>query len=115
MRMEEDNFRAVYDESTSTVAFSGTLRMNELAEFAKVRKFLREAYDVDSPELIIDFKNLDFMNSAGISTLCKFIFEIKDLSPFKSVCIVGNKSILWQEKSFENLRKIWDRLTIRFE
>jgi hypothetical protein len=115
MRIDEDAFQIAYDEETHIVAFHGTLRMNDFAEFEKIKKFMREAYDLDSPGLILNFVDLDFMNSAGISMLCKFIFEIKDLSPPKSVSIIGNASILWQQKSFENLRKIWDKLTIRFE
>ncbi len=115
MRINEEAFQVAYDNETHIVAFSGSLRMNDLSEFDKIKKFMREAYDLDSPGLILNFVKLDFMNSAGISTLCKFIFEIKDLIPFKSVTIVGNSNILWQQKSFENLKKIWNELTIRFE
>jgi hypothetical protein len=115
MRIDEDAFQIAYDEETHIVAFHGTLRMNDFAEFEKIKKFMREAYDLDSPGLILNFVDLDFMNSAGISMLCKFIFEVKDLDPPKSVSIVGNASILWQRKSFENLKKIWGKLTIRFE
>lgn len=115
MRISEDAFQVEYNEDTRIVSFHGSLRMNDLKEFDKIKKFMREAYDLDSPGLILNFVKLDFMNSAGISTLCKFIFDIKDLTPEKSVTIVGNTNILWQQKSFENLKKIWNKLTIRFE
>jgi hypothetical protein len=115
MRIDEELFQIAYDEETHIVSFHGTLRMNEMAEFERIKRFMREAYDLDSPGLILNFVNLDFMNSAGISTLCKFVFDIKNLTPPKSVTIVGNADILWQRKSFENLMKIWDKLTVRFE
>jgi len=115
MRMDEENFQASYDEDSMTVSFSGSMRMNNLGEFDKVNKFIHEAYDLEAPELILDYTRLEFMNSAGISTLCKFIFDIKDDSPGKPLTIIGNEDILWQRKSFENLKKIWDKLTIRFE
>ncbi|OHD22221.1 MAG: hypothetical protein A2Y38_18320 [Spirochaetes bacterium GWB1_59_5] len=115
MRIDEESFQVVYDLETKTVSFFGSLRMNELAEFDKIKKFMKEAYELDDLQLMFDFKKLEFMNSAGISTLCKFIFDIKDLTPYKPVIIVGNANILWQRKSFENLKKIWDKLTIRFD
>jgi hypothetical protein len=46
--------------------------------------------------------------------LCRYIFAIKDAVPSKAVTIVGNTNILWQTKSFENLKKIWDKLTVKF-
>lgn len=115
MRMDEENFQAAYDEGSRTVSFYGSMRMNNLSEFDKVNKFIHEAYDLDAPELILDYTRLEFMNSAGISTLCKFIFDIKDDAAGKQLTILGNEDILWQRKSFENLKKIWDKLTIRFE
>lgn len=115
MRIDEATFQLVYDEDSHTVFFHGTLRMNALSEFEKLKKFMHEAYDLEGLELTLNFKDLDFMNSAGISTLCKFIFDIKDLTPKKNVTIVGNVKILWQQKSFENLKKIWSDLNIRME
>ncbi len=115
MRIDDENYKLAYDEASKTVNFFGSLRMNELSEFDKVKKFMKEAYELNDPSLTLDFMKLEFMNSAGISTLCKFIFDIKDLSPYKPVVIIGNSDILWQRKSFENLKKIWDMITIRFE
>lgn len=114
MRLDGENFHIIFDSTTRILSFFGSLRMNDMAEFEKIKKFLREAYDLDNPEILLDFTNLEFMNSAGISTLCKFIFDIKDLSPPKAVTIMGNAAILWQQKSFANLKKIWDRLEICF-
>lgn len=115
MRIDDDRFQITYEQDKKTVFFFGSLRMNDFAEFEKIHKFMREVYDLESNELILNYFNLEFMNSAGISTLCKFIFDIKDLNPIKQVTIVGNSGILWQQKSFENLRKIWSKLNLRFE
>ena len=114
MRIDEENFQIIYDPETQTIAFFGSLRMNDLEEYDKIKKFIREAYDLESPELILDYRKLEFMNSAGISTLCRFIFEVKDIVPFKPITVVGNADILWQQKSFENLKKIWDKLKLKF-
>jgi hypothetical protein len=114
MRIDENEFQVVYDDQRHVLYFTGSLRMNNLAEFDKIKKFMLEAYDLEAPELTLDYTKLEFMNSAGISTLCKFIFDIKDRAPYKPLSIIGNENILWQLKSFENLKKIWDRIDLRF-
>jgi hypothetical protein len=114
MRIDEADFHLVYDTARFTVFLSGSLRMSDLARFDGIRSFLLEVYHLDTPALILDFTELEFMNSAGISVLCRYILAIKDLLPVKDVTLVGNGAILWQRKSFENLRKIWDHLALRF-
>ena len=114
MTMDEKDFRLVYDETRSTVAFSGVLRLSDPSRFGGVQKFLLEVYDLEGPALVLDFTALEFMNSAGISVLCKYIFTIKDLKPAKAVTVVGNGALLWQRKTFENLPKIWDQVSVRF-
>jgi len=114
MRIEDQYFQIVYDKDKMTMSFSGSLRMNELQEFERVRKFMQEAYELEGNELILDFTGLEFMNSAGISTLCKFIFDIKEKGASKALTIMGKNDILWQKKSFENLRKIWGELAVSF-
>jgi len=114
MRMDDDFFKIIYDEGKETIFFEGALRLNDFSRFDKIKQFMLDVYILDGNELVIDFKKLDFLNSAGISTLCNFIFAIKDQNK-KNVKIVGNKDILWQKKSFENLKIIWDRINIVFE
>lgn len=114
MKIEDQHFQIRYDRNSLTMAFTGSLRMNSLEEFERIRKFMGEAYDLDGGELILDFKSLEFMNSAGISTLCRFIYDIKEGGGAKALTVLGNEEVLWQKKSFENLKKIWSGLNIRF-
>jgi hypothetical protein len=113
MKMEDDLFKITYEEDKNTLFFEGSLRLNDLARFEKIKQFMLDVYGLDTRQLVIDFLGLDFLNSAGISTLCNFIFEIKDQNK-KSVTIIGNKNIQWQNKSFANLKIIWDKIEISF-
>lgn len=113
MRIEHENFEIFFDKDKNVVFFSGSLRMNDLKEFAKIKQYLLDVYELDSPELTLNFHELTFMNSAGISTLCKFIFDAKELNK-KSIKVVGNSEIIWQKKTFRNLQTIWNTMTIEF-
>ena len=94
-----------YDNSKYTVTLQGSLRLNDMVEYTKIKQFLIDIYSLDTPSLTLDFSGLEFLNSAGISTILKFIFEVKE-EKVKPLTIIGNKGVLWQVKSFENFRKI---------
>lgn len=114
MVMESDLFKIQYDNADHTVYFKGTLRMNNLDDFSKIKKFLLEIFDLESPCLIMNFVDLEYMNSAGMNTMCQFILEVKDNTD-KIIKVIGNDTILWQKKSFNNLKILWDKLEVEFK
>ncbi len=113
IKLEDEFYKITFDEEKSTIYFEGALRLNDFSRFEKIKQFMLDIYSLDNKELFIDFLKLDFLNSAGISMLCNFIFDIKDQNK-KPVTITGNKDILWQKKSFENLKIIWEGINIAF-
>jgi hypothetical protein len=114
MNIKDELYNIHYDKDKSTIFFEGSLRLNDMGRFEKIKKFMRDIYELESRELNLDFIRLDFLNSAGISTLCNFIFDIKNLGR-KTVRIIGNSHILWQKKSFDNLKIIWEGIEIIFQ
>lgn len=114
MKFVDNNFQIVYDKEGNILKFSGVLRSNILEEFEKIKKFMLDVYDLETTSLVLDFTQLEFMNSAGISTLCRFVLDAKEKSFAKPLKIVGKNDILWQVKSFENLKKIWDQISLEF-
>ncbi|MBN1410798.1 MAG: hypothetical protein JW969_08125 [Spirochaetales bacterium] len=114
MNIKDDLYEIHYEKDKKTIFFKGSLRLNDLARFDKIKRLMLDIYALKTSELNLDFIQLDFLNSAGISTLCNFIYEIKDLGK-KPVRIFGNSNILWQKKSFENLKIIWEDIEIIFK
>ena len=111
MKIEHELFKIWFEENQNTVFFEGSLRLWDPTEYTRIKKMLLEIYDLEISDLTMDFLNLNFLNSSGISTLVKFIFEAKKINKHK-ICIIGNKEILWQKKSFENLTKIWPEIEL---
>jgi len=105
MFIGNDVFKIKYEEEESTIYFSGTIRMYGNEEYLRIRKFLSDIYELENHELLLNFVNLDFMSSSGISTIAKFFLHVKDKEE-KDITIIGNKNIVWQKKSIDNLKSL---------
>ncbi len=112
MRIDGDGYKVVFDPAARTAYFAGTLRLFSSGDYRKIEQFLLEVHAYDIPELMLDFRDLLFMNSLGINMLCKFIIKIKKIDKMP-VRIVGNRNILWQVKTFQNLKLLWDKVDLR--
>ena len=111
MKLQDDNFLIRFDPQQSRVFFEGVLRLSGPEEYNKIEQFLLDVMDLDLSWLELDFRDLEFLNSAGISMLCHFIFQAKDRDKMP-MRIIGNKEVLWQKKSFANLQQLWGKIEL---
>lgn len=114
MKLVGENYRIWFENRNNVIYFEGSLRLWDPMDYQKIHQFMMDIHELDIRELSLNFVKLDFLNSSGISTLCKFILDIKKTN---KVClnITGNEKILWQKKSFENLTKLWEKIVLKFE
>ena len=71
---------------------------------------LRYAADRSGTSLEMDLRDLQFLNSSGISTLSLFIIEMREVG--KNVTITGSKASAWQTKSLSNFRRLYDKVVV---
>lgn len=109
-----DIYTIRYIDEDQAIYFEGSLRLWDPSEYQKIRQFMIDTLELDIEELTLDFVKLEFLNSSGISTLCKFILDAKKINRHP-IRVVGNSAILWQKKSFENLSKLWDAIQLEFK
>ena len=114
MKIESKEYRIWYDNIQSTVHFEGSLRHYHQDEYIMLQKFLMDILELEHKEVILDFFNLIFLNSAGISTLCRYVLNVKEQNKVQ-LKIIGNNEILWQVKSFDNFKRIWKKIKIDFK
>lgn len=100
-----------FDESKSLIIFKGSMRLANMKEYAGVSKFLKESASTSNEELTLDLKDLEFLNSSGITTLSLFILNCKK-SGFPKIKVLGSETISWQKKSISNFKKLWDEVEI---
>ncbi len=113
MQINGDGYNIVFDDGSNTVNFKGSLRLENMGEYNNIEKFLLDIHELNLPYLNLDFKDVEFLNSSGIAMLCRFIMDVKKINKMP-VIVTGNENILWQKKSFSNLKMLWDKVEVRF-
>lgn len=97
----------IYDKDRKTLKLSGSMRLANMQEYDKVTVFLKEIAGTDPGHMILDFSELQFLNSSGITTLSLFILSCrKNTKP--SLTVLGAQEISWQQKSLANFKKLWN-------
>ena len=108
------DYRVWHEASTNTVYVEGTLRLAGTEAYQPIQDLMESALSADPSELILDLKQLEFLNSSGINLLAKFtIFARKKASV--PVTVKGSKKIAWQSKSLPNLQKLYPPLKLEIE
>ncbi len=64
--------------------------------------------------LTINLKNLEFLNSSGISILSRFVIGIRKQKTTQLIA-KGLKGVIWQEKLFSNWSRLMPNLKIEWE
>ncbi len=85
--------------------------------FEKVLAEIKEASKADtgSSELILDIKELTFLNSSGIKTICvSLVMEADDVEGLR-LKILCKKSLTWQVETIPTFKDLMDNLEIDFK
>jgi hypothetical protein len=94
----------------SRISFAGTLRLQGRQDYEKIHRMLRYAADRSGNALEVDLRQLQFLNSSGISTLSLFIIEMREIG--KAITITGNRQSAWQAKSLSNFRRLYEKVVV---
>ncbi|MBN2753254.1 MAG: hypothetical protein JXR81_00165 [Candidatus Goldbacteria bacterium] len=113
MQIKGEDYSIIFDDKLNTVNFNGSLRLENMGEYKAIEQFLLDVHELNLPFLNLDFKEVDFLNSSGIAMLCRFIMDVKKQNKMP-VIVTGNDDILWQKKSFANLKLLWDKVEVKF-
>ena len=111
MELRGEDYVITYVESRSAVEFFGTLRLRDSADYKPLTDMLETAHKNAKGSMIMDFRNLQFLNSAGINTISRFVITART-SNTAQLRVLGNNEISWQQKSLGNLQKLWAKVSI---
>jgi len=111
MEIRGEDYVITYAESSDTVEFFGTLRLRDSADYKPLNDMLETAHRSAKEMMTLDFRNLQFLNSAGINTISRFVItaRTRDTAQLR---VLGNNEISWQQKSLLNLQKLWAKVAI---
>ncbi|MGK7901085.1 MAG: hypothetical protein AB4352_06670 [Hormoscilla sp.] len=114
MEIKTEDYNICYESETVTVKFTGSLRLSGMEEYRPIVELLNQMAENEPPQITLDLRQLEFLNSSGISMLSKFVIKVR---PKKNVTILvqGSEGIPWQGKSLKNLKRLMPKLTLEWE
>jgi len=101
-----------YDPETATVFFRGMLRLNGIEEYQPVIDLLNKTVEQTSA-FTLDLRQLEFLNSSGISMLSMFAIQMRQ-KPNVQLTLLGASRIPWQMRSLRNLQRLMPSLQLEF-
>ena len=113
MEIKEELYHVRYDPEAAVVACGGRFRLRGVEEYAPVLEILVAAAESGSSSLTLDLRELEFLNSSGISTLSKFALKLRGNDTTKLV-IEANENYPWQKKSLQNFKKLLPELELNY-
>lgn len=114
MEIKTDDYRVWYEPETATVNFQGLLRESDLIDYKPIEQFLDEVIAQEVPTITINLKELEFLNSSGMSVLSRFVIGVRKKKTVELV-VKGAKTVPWQGKSLGNWRRLMPGLTLEWE
>lgn len=114
MEIKTENYQVTYDEASHNIVFDGSLRLNGSAEYASIFELLNNVAQQEPEKIVLDLKELNFLNSSGISILSKFVINVRKRKNIQMV-VIGAKKNPWQSKSLKNLQRLMPSLKLELK
>ena len=93
-----------------TVRFDGVLREDESDGWLSA--FLYKAYERSGsrPEIVLDFRDLRFMNATAFRIFVPWLKLLQDRSPLCRLLIQHNREIMWQSVAILSFKAVADNI-----
>ena len=114
MEIKTEDYNIRYDETSHNIIFDGSLRPNGRAEHTLISELLSSIARRDPEKIVLDLRELNFLNSSGIGILSKFVIEVRNRKNIQMV-VLGAKKNPWQNKSLKNLQRLMPYLKLELE
>lgn len=114
MEIKGDTYSVGYDRETTTIKFDGSLRLNGMDEYQPIVDLLNNILNTNPDKIILNLKDLIFLNSSGINILSKFTIKVRQKKTVQ-MAIKASEAIPWQGKSLKNLQRLLPTLQIDIE
>jgi hypothetical protein len=111
MKVEDQKYVVDYSPNSTTVTFTGTLRLRNSSEHDSIEELLNRAFNQNPAVITLDIQPLKFINSSGINVLSRFVLKTRGQTTTK-VTIHGTKQVPWQPKTVKNLQQLSPKLNL---
>lgn len=112
MDMKTEDYNIWHEPESATVFFQGFLRLDGMEEYQPVMDLLVSVLG-QSATFTLNLRELEFLNSSGISMLSMFVVKVREKGDIQLV-LQGSDQILWQTKSLKNLQRLMPGLKLEY-
>jgi hypothetical protein len=106
-----ESFEVRLEEDNRTVSFKGALRLSGMEDYAPILEMLKGTLLNPATPIVFDVRELDFLNSSGITMFSRFVIEARERADV-SLQFLTSESIPWQSRSLKNLQRLMPSLEI---
>jgi hypothetical protein len=111
-------------EENSTIFFKGALRLRGTEDYAPILDMLKETLRETLGEtlgetrlspaapIVLDLRELDFLNSSGITMFSRFVIEARSHAGV-DLHFIASETVPWHARSLRNLQRLMPALNIR--
>jgi hypothetical protein len=95
-----------YENGVLFARFAGTADLETKDDLVEVVRILREASLAQRPDsVVIDFRELEFMNSSSFKVFVAWLATVQDLPPERQykITLRSNPNLHWQRRSLAAL------------
>jgi len=108
-----ESFEVRLAENDSMIVFKGALRLSGMEDYAPILEMLKGTLSDPFAPIVLDLRELDFLNSSGITMLSRFVIEARNRDGI-NLRFFASESIGWHARSLQNLQRLMPALTISF-
>ena len=115
MEIKEEGYHVFFQEDEKKVVLKGIMRLQNLKAYHPIKDIMKKAFGLltEGQTLTLDFSDLEFLNSSGITNFSMFVLEAKKSGKSAFLHVIGTKKIGWQDKSLNNFKKLWSEVTVK--
>lgn len=107
-----ESFEILLEEESSTVLFKGALRLCGTEDYAPILNLLKETLSNSAMPIVLDLRQLEFLNSSGITMLSRFVIEARDHAGIE-IQMLASEAVPWHARTLKNLQRLMPSLSIR--
>jgi hypothetical protein len=106
-----ESFEIRMGDDSSSIFFKGALRLSGADDYVPILAMLKETLISPVAPIVLDLRELDFLNSSGITMFSRFVIEARDHIGIELQFIVS-EAVPWQVRSLKNLQRLMPSLNI---
>ena len=106
-----ESFEVRLGDDNQTVFFKGALRLSGMEDYGPILEMLKGTITNPPASVVLDVRELDFLNSSGITMFSRFVIEAREQTGV-GLQFIASESIPWQSRSLKNLQRLMPSLQI---